>query len=1018
MFGVVIRRAALLAFATLVTAVASFVYASSELPPSAVEPALRDLWTGGSERFHRQWLIAGPVNASVDASIDPASLKPAVGEPLTERDPSVRWAAHTAWTDITELSSIPGRAVKTDDSVDRYVYVAGSFKRQTASSEELSIGSERAYSLWVNGEQIYSRSTVEGFAPDRDRVPVQLKQGENLVLLRIHESSIGTSQFSLRAVVPGAALPRIQQIAPALLASANSELVIRTHFASEPHSASVEVVVTGAGGSVVARSNAQRGEVVRFDARKWRDGAYEVRLSTLDEWKRQSVRYLPWYKGDAVAAVRRLIEVAGSAKQDVHGDTVRMLAAMAKDRLGGSIDKASQASWRLVHSALIEFEELQLDAARRQGSVRSDGFVRLAYVDEVDGSTQFCRAYLPSDYSSQQRWPLVTFLHGFNPANPEYIDWWSVDERYNPIAAEKGTIVLEPHARGNAQYLGIGERDVLRCIEEAQRRFSVHENRVYLTGESMGGHGTWSIASRHPDLFAAAAPVYGGWDFRVTSVSGPPTAATPQTVLDAYSLERASSFANAENLLHVPMLVVHGDVDAAVNVENSRHAVRLLQRWGYDIRYHEMPGWAHEDLGQRANIVDWLLTHERVESPETVRLRSPDLAGASAYWVRVRAFENPAEVIRVSAQVLRPGYIRVDSTNVAALALELPKSLRGSSNTIQIVWNGKLHELAAENGSVELGSAPSSIRKAAGLEGPLPALIATPFVVVVGTISTDARMRELIQNRADLLAQQWLGWQKHPLRVLKDTDISAEHESRYSLILLGGADANVVTRRFSNRLPFSASNGRIVIDGREWNANDAVLQAIYPSPAAADRYVYVVAPSSAAGMYFWKPQFVHFRQGYPLTVFDWVIQDGRRPPPGTMNPSAAFVASGVFDATWRHQARWTSLRDEAVASEWTLRRAPVKGFVASPAALQAVSGRYELFPGFAITFRVDGTNLVADVPGESSIPLTTESDSVYVNAQTGDAVEFLRDARGTITGASIDNNGGILLAKRLSDLAQ
>ena len=85
--------------------------------------------------------------------------------------------------------------------------------------------------------------------------------------------------------------------------------------------------------------------------------------------------------------------------------------------------------------------------------------------------------------------------------------------------------------------------------------------------------------------------------------------------MDAFSLERASSFANAENLLHVPLFIVHGDADPAVNVENSRHAVRMMQRWGYDVRYHEMPGWAHEDLGQQAAIADWLLTHRRVAAP-------------------------------------------------------------------------------------------------------------------------------------------------------------------------------------------------------------------------------------------------------------------------------------------------------------------------------------------------------------------------------------------------------------------
>ncbi len=554
----------------------------------------------------------------------------------------------------------------------------------------------------------------------------------------------------------------------------------------------------------------------------------------------------------------------------------------------------------------------------------------------------------------------------------------------------------------------------MRCISEAKRRFSVDEDRVYLTGESMGGHGTWAIASRHPDVFAAAAPVYGGWDFRITNVSSLSTAPPPKTALSAYGLERSSSFSHAENLLHVPLLVTHGDADASVHVENSRHAVKLLQRWGYDVRYHEMPGWGHEDLGQRLAIVDWLLTHRRESAPRTVRLRSPDLAAASAYWVSVRAFEHPAEIIRVNAEVLQPGIVRVDSTNVAALRLDVPEAYRAASGALRVIWNGETHELRAKDGRVTLGSPPDApLSKRPGLEGPLPAVFETPFAVVVGTTSTNARMRELIQSRAEWFAQQWLDWQKHPLRVLKDTEVSREHERKFSLILFGDADENAVTKRFADRLPFSASADGIVVDGRKFAVADSVLQAIYPSPSAADRYVYVVAATSPDGMYFWKPQIVNFAMGFAATQFDWLIQDGRRPPPGTTDLQAANVASGVFDASWRRQDRWTVLRDEAEASQWTLRHLPKKDFVVSPSALQAAAGRYEVAPGFVVTLRIEDENIIIDIPGEPSISMIAESDSIFVDPKTGNAVEILRDENGKVTGASADTPQGIIFVKRL-----
>ena len=189
---------------------------------------------------------------------------------------------------------------------------------------------------------------------------------------------------------------------------------------------------------------------------------------------------------------------------------------------------------------------------------------------------------------------------------------------------------------------------------EAERRFQVDRDRVYLSGESMGGNGTWLIASRNPQLFAAAAPVFGGWDYRI-NVNGyaytNPQATRP---MERFVQEAHASFAGAEGLRNVPLYVLHGDQDAAVPVEQSRHGVSLLQRWGYDVRYREIPGRGHEDLKARDEIAAWLLEHRRNAAPREVRLRSYDLAGASAHWMKVLAWQSPLEMIEARANTHRP----------------------------------------------------------------------------------------------------------------------------------------------------------------------------------------------------------------------------------------------------------------------------------------------------------------------------------------------------------------------------
>ena len=184
-------------------------------------------------------------------------------------------------------------------------------------------------------------------------------------------------------------------------------------------------------------------------------------------------------------------------------------------------------------------------------------------------------------------------------ANPVYWDWWSADNRgyvHRDYAGHGDVIYIEPHGRGNTQYLGMGDTDVLRCLSEAKRLFAVDEDRVYLTGDSMGGWGTWNVATRHPDLFAAIAPVFGGVDYHSELTEEQLAALDP---VERFWQDKRSSWSMADSLINMPVYVHHGDADAAVNVEWSRYGVRMLQRWGYDVRYQRISRQGARGAGAR-----------------------------------------------------------------------------------------------------------------------------------------------------------------------------------------------------------------------------------------------------------------------------------------------------------------------------------------------------------------------------------------------------------------------------------
>lgn len=119
----------------------------------------------------------------------------------------------------------------------------------------------------------------------------------------------------------------------------------------------------------------------------------------------------------------------------------------------------------------------------------------------------------------------------------------------------------------------------IQAVNDVIREFPVDENRLYLTGISMGGYGSWDLAERQPDRWAAVAPICGGGD--VTK---------------------------ADSLVGVPIWAFHGDADPAVPVERSREMVEAIRKAGGDPKYTEYPGVAHDSWTQTYGDPDGLLT--------------------------------------------------------------------------------------------------------------------------------------------------------------------------------------------------------------------------------------------------------------------------------------------------------------------------------------------------------------------------------------------------------------------------
>jgi predicted peptidase len=111
------------------------------------------------------------------------------------------------------------------------------------------------------------------------------------------------------------------------------------------------------------------------------------------------------------------------------------------------------------------------------------------------------------------------------------------------------------------------EEDVMQVLQTVRQQYRIDENRIYLMGHSMGAIGTWKIAPKFPDIWAALGPFAG---------SGAP--------------------ATLERIRHIPQIVVHGDADPTVNVQGSRAMVEKMKELGIEVTYVEVPGGGHSDV--------------------------------------------------------------------------------------------------------------------------------------------------------------------------------------------------------------------------------------------------------------------------------------------------------------------------------------------------------------------------------------------------------------------------------------
>ena len=418
---------------------------------------------------------------------------------------------------------------------------------------------------------------------------------------------------------------------------------------------------------------------------------------------------------------------------------------------------------------------------------------------QVDDSQQPYALYVPPTLDPGWKYPLVITLHA-EDISPQIGLMWTfgqINRREDGSLAglrlfrprDVAFLVASPLARGTMGYQGIAEQDVYDVIADVERRFPVDEDRVYLTGVSMGGGGALRLALTRPDVWAAVAPV----------------CPMPQPGLENL----------AGNALDLPVRLFHGEQDPLVPAESSRDWQRRLMDQGVAAQYLEFPAVRHNawDYAYRDGaLFEWFSRFRRDRFPLHVHYTTESYRYSSAYWVRIDGL-TPGVPATIDARQTDPNTVKVETHDLDGFTLTMNHGLAEVSidgSTLPLRPRPVLTVSFRKQGSRWVRGLLPPEGKSAGSEGPIAEAIAGRHLYVYGTTGNPPRDELELRRKTAETAANWSTPRDRlqlNLKVKPDIAVTDEDLAENNLVLFGNRETNKLIARFARDFPLELGAG-------------------------------------------------------------------------------------------------------------------------------------------------------------------------------------------------------------------
>ena len=830
------------------------------------------------------------------------------------------------------------KAALAAKGADLVAYAAGTLHLARATKLLLLLGADDGLRVSVDGRVLFSRDEARPQRDDDDLVPLDLGAGDHKLLLKIHQRE-GAWSFRGRLVDEHLLPPE-----GAWLELPGTGIADTTALAAKMSWVSVERTLRADGYAprVTVRypEGVPLGVPLRVTAAL--DGFFDVDAGEVPRATGELVVTLPRLAGADLPlledrATSIVVRVAGREvtsrffpRKAVRETVARADEAFAKLAAAppGFLRPDSLESMRLARQRISAFvgrgdmdgdavsaEAKALDAALAKVASGEDpyvgrtGVLRMAYTSPVDGELSEYGLYVPPSYKpgGAKRYPLIVVLHGLNGKPLAMLRWFfggddvakdqDWEDRHTEPLPPLEAFVLSPTAHGNTMYRDLGEDDVMRVLDRVSARWPVDRDRVTITGPSMGGIGAAAIPLRHPDRFAAAAPLCGYHSYFVRrDVLGRPIRPWEHVVA-----EERSNVEWALNGAALPLFIVHGTQD--LPVENSQVLIDQYDKLKYSV-VHEHPNLGHnvwQTTYQDLKGAKWLLGHARDPHPDRVHFRTIRPRDGDDAWAHVTELGAPDGWGQLDARVQGKHAIAATTSGIEELRFDRDPKLVDDHAALALTLDGTALSFDAsaplvahrEGAAWKPGpAAHTGLWKRGEITGPFRDAYHASLLFVWGASKdTEARANEEVAR--SFAAIRYGVSVKYP--VMSDLEFEARGESlanEHALFLVGSASSNKVLRALEADLPIRIDGDAVLIGTQRITGNQLGAAFVRPNPKRPDRYLVVVEGTSALGT--WRAL------SLPDLLPDFVVYDERvAPSRGQMLLSAGMVrAAGFFKNDW------------------------------------------------------------------------------------------------------------------------